>query len=516
MRNPFIEIAQNLDESKPLIGAHLPQGQVENVYAELKEKLDDNTLQIMLYGAYNAGKSTLINVLLGQEMAVVNDIPTTDTVDCYDWNGYRLLDTPGVNAPIEHEQTTTEQIKRTQVMLFVIREGDQDSKDLYQRLFEMIKLNKKIFIVLNHQLPQDIDKATAYQKIIQILCHQATEQGVSNESIQQIKVLPMNAKTALTGRLKNNHPQLLERSGYSEFINVFNDWLKETDNKDNQLYAVKNAVHELWYKPAISQLTSLGASVDNELLSRCREDKQMLVGRKRSLVAEARTLVSHELVLLKGNISSCIQGASNQAQLDSQLQQLIDPIGDKLETWIGEHLGKVNSLLNVEVAHRLQQNMESNNSVYLDQIFKVLGDPLKNTLTPDNIKKALLLGRKLKIPGLKGVWEKTLGGWAGKSIIVIQILKIGFEIFQAGKSQEEQNAQQRQQAVRLYQAVDEICSSVLREYSNVAEQAISGVISAQIHALDDEIAKITLLENNTQKDLQQMLDYQSKLDLINY
>ena len=85
MRNPFIEITQNLDESKCLVGAYHPNNQIERVYAELKEKLDDNTLQVMLYGAYNAGKSTLINALIGQEKATVNDIPTTDTVDYYDW-----------------------------------------------------------------------------------------------------------------------------------------------------------------------------------------------------------------------------------------------------------------------------------------------------------------------------------------------------------------------------------------------------------------------------------------------
>lgn len=512
MRNPFIEIAQNLNESKQLVGAYHPNEQIESVYNELKEKLDDSTLQVMLYGAYNAGKSTLINVLIGQESATVNDIPTTDTVDYYDWNGYRLLDTPGVNAPIEHEQTTIDQIKRTQVMLFVIREGDQDSKDLYQRLFEMIKLNKKIFIVLNHQLKNDEDKASAYQKIIHILCHKATEYGVSNESIQQIKVLPMNAKTALTGRLKDNHPQLLERSGYSEFIGVFNDWLKTTDNKDNQLSAIKSAVNELWYKPVINQLTCMDSSIHNELLARCREDKQMLVSRQRSLVIEARNMISHELMLMKSDISNCIQSTTEQAQLDSQLQRMIDPIGDKLETWISESLGEVNALLNVEVSHRLQQSLGSNNSAYLDMAIKGLG----NMATPDNIKNVLLQGRAFKIPGLKGRWEKTLGNWAGKGVIIVQVLTALWDVYKAGKEQDEQNTQERQAAVSLYQAVDEICSVVKREYGSIAEQVITEILNAQIRALDNEIAEVTALENQTQKDLQQVLDYQSNLYLIGY
>lgn len=512
MRNPFIEIAQNLDESKCLVDVYHPNHQVDSVYAELKEELDDHTLQVMLYGAYNAGKSTLINALIGQEKANVNDIPTTDTVDYYDWNGYRVLDTPGVNAPIDHEQTTIEQIKRTQVMLFVIREGDQDSKDLYLRLFEMIKLNKKIFIVLNHQLTKDSDKATAYQKIIQILCHKASEYGVSNESIQQIKVLPMNAKTALTGRLKDNHPQLLERSGYSEFIEVFNDWLKSTDNQGNQLSAIKSAVNELWYLPTINQLSTKDTSEHNELLSRCREDKQMLVSCQRSLVVEARNMVSHELMLMKSDISSCIQSTQDQAQLDSQLQRLIDPIGDKLEAWINDSLGTVNGLLNVEVSHRLQQSLSSNNPEYLDQVVKGLG----NIATADNIKSLLLQGRAFKIPGLKGRWEKTLGQWAGKGVVVIQVLTALWDMYRAGKAQDKQNAQERQVAVSLYQAVDEITSVVKREYGNIAEQVITEILNAQIRALDDEIGKITAEENQTQQDLQKVLDFQSKLNAIGY
>ncbi|MGR5130788.1 hypothetical protein [Vibrio alfacsensis] len=195
---------------------------------------------------------------------------------------------------------------------------------------------------------------------------------------------------------------MLERSGYSEFIEAFNDWLKSTDNQDNQLSAIKSAVNELWYQPAVKQLSTKDTSEHNDLLTRCREDKQMLVSRQRSLVIEARNMISYELMLMKSDISGSIQSTQDQAQLDSQLQRLIDPIGDKLEAWFNDSLGEVNGLLNVEVSHRLQQSLSSNNSEYLDKEIKGLG----NMATSDNTKSVLLQGRAFKIPGLKGRWGK--------------------------------------------------------------------------------------------------------------
>lgn len=50
------------------------------------QKLYDTKLQaakpeVMVYGIYNAGKSSIINELLGEDRARVSDIPTTDSVD---------------------------------------------------------------------------------------------------------------------------------------------------------------------------------------------------------------------------------------------------------------------------------------------------------------------------------------------------------------------------------------------------------------------------------------------------
>ena len=57
---------------------------------------------------------------------------------------------------------------------------------------------------------------------------------------------------------------------------------------------------------------------------------------------------------------------------------------------------------------------------------------------------------------------------------------------------------------------------VKREYGNTSEQVITEILNAQIRALDDEIAKITAEENQTQQDLQQVLDFQNKLNSIGY
>jgi GTPase SAR1 family protein len=512
MRNPLVEVERNLLGSKQIISEYLPEEQVDSTIVELTQKIEDQVLQVMLYGAYNAGKSTLVNALLGQEKAQVNDIPTTDAIDCYDWNGYRLLDTPGVNAPIEHEKTTMEQIKRTQVMLFVIRDGDFDSKDLYERLFEMIKLKKKVFIVLNHQLTSEYDKAIAYQKVIEILCHKSSTYGVSDEDVKQVNVLLINVKTALTGRLKGDHPKLLEHSGYDEFIDVFCDWLKTNDSQGNHLDGLKNTINELWYKPTLDMLFKTDASSQNDKLRFCREDKKMLVERNRALSVESRNLISHELTLVKSDISSCIQSCTDQPQIDTQLQSIIDPIGDKLEAWLVSSLGEVNSSLNVSVTHKIQENFGPGNSKLLETAIKGLG----HIATPDNIKGALLKGRSFKIPVLKGRWEKTLGKWAGKAAIAIQLATAAWDFYKAGREQDDQNELERQAAVGLYQVVEEVCSAVKRDYSNVAEQVITNILNAKIHVLDTIIEEQICEADRYQQNRQKILNFQSQLELISY
>src|SRR5690606_13575032 len=131
-----------LAEALDVASRYLPQEKYHQLMADFAEKKQEEAISVMLFGSYNAGKSSLINALTGDGNAIVGEIPTTDHVNRYRWNDYVLLDTPGVNAPIEHEEVTEEQIRKSQLIVCVVRAGDQDVQDVYDRMFSMLKNGK--------------------------------------------------------------------------------------------------------------------------------------------------------------------------------------------------------------------------------------------------------------------------------------------------------------------------------------------------------------------------------------
>ena len=87
----------------------------------IEDKLNNFKPTLMIYGIYNAGKSTLLNAIFGErEKAKTSDIPETSIIQAYEYKGYTIYDTPGINAPREHEEVTEEHLKKCELVLFVI------------------------------------------------------------------------------------------------------------------------------------------------------------------------------------------------------------------------------------------------------------------------------------------------------------------------------------------------------------------------------------------------------------
>jgi GTP-binding protein EngB required for normal cell division len=61
-------------------------------------------LRLAVMGQYNAGKSTLINALLGEKRAETGDAPTTRQPCAYDLRDFSIVDLPGGDARPEEQQ----------------------------------------------------------------------------------------------------------------------------------------------------------------------------------------------------------------------------------------------------------------------------------------------------------------------------------------------------------------------------------------------------------------------------
>ncbi len=196
-------------------------------------------------------KLTLINALCKEEVAEMADRPMTDQITEYDRGDYVLVDSPGVDAPIQHELVTEEHINKCHIILFVISsKGLFEDRSNYVKLANLIKKDIPFVIILNERGCQigknwsDEQKKKAKfdheqeLKIIQykIIKNLVTESGDKNIA-DKYEVVVLNAKKAWLG-VEKGKPQLYEASNV-EFL----------DKRINQLLTSDAAIGSIFKQP---------------------------------------------------------------------------------------------------------------------------------------------------------------------------------------------------------------------------------------------------------------------------
>jgi len=133
----------------------------------------DELFLIVVAGEFNAGKSALINALLGQKVLAEGTTPTTSSVTLIKWGErpseqivdesftiytyplpllreLNIVDTPGTNAIIrQHERLTDEFVPRSDLVLFVTSADHPLTESERQFLERILAWGKKIVFVLN-------------------------------------------------------------------------------------------------------------------------------------------------------------------------------------------------------------------------------------------------------------------------------------------------------------------------------------------------------------------------------
>src|SRR5215510_1258050 len=156
----------------------------------------DELFLIVIAGEFNAGKSALINSLLGQRVLAEGTTPTTSRVTLVKWGetpteqivdeGFtvyvyplsllkelNIVDTPGTNAIIRHhERLTDEFVPRSDLVLFVTSADHPLTESERQFLERILAWGKKIVFALNKA--DIIESEAALQEVRSFVLKHAT------------------------------------------------------------------------------------------------------------------------------------------------------------------------------------------------------------------------------------------------------------------------------------------------------------------------------------------------------
>jgi len=208
----------------------------------------DELFLIVVVGEFNAGKSALVNAMLGERVLPEGATPTTSQVTLVKWGeqaaeqavdeGYTILsyplpllkelnivDSPGTNAIIRrHERLTDEFVPRSDLVLFTTSADRPMTESERQFLQRILAWGKKIIFVLNKI--DILENETTLREVTNFILKHAA--NVLGEPPVLFTVSARLAQRAAAEADENERRQLRAASGMEELENYIRNTLDET------------------------------------------------------------------------------------------------------------------------------------------------------------------------------------------------------------------------------------------------------------------------------------------------
>jgi len=491
------------------------ENELKKFQIHIQEKLENFEPTLMVYGTYNAGKSTLLNALFGiDEMAKTGDAPETAEVHEYNYNGYTIYDTPGINAPIEHEEVTNEHLKKCEIILFVLsNDGSLEEEYVYRKISDIVKLNKPLLIVLNNKKNSDPNSKESIQEIDKVninLSKIGDKAGIKNIE-EKVSLCMVDVLIGLEGKLENEQ-ELIDESNIIQLEKSINKLLNDAGNSD-----VINTLN-LYIQDFINSVISqIDMKIDNPELQKVEELLTFLEKFKTKSEIELKNIIHKKMNILESGLRERLLNKSSEEEIHKYIEESLDnlvsqieskfkTISNQLETRIEQFSKDMNSINIGYEKIKIDNSNETN-----EDNSTIIGDTLKNTLKNKELvtnitKEALLKLRELKIL-FKGKWEKTLGKYAGRFATVVNVLVGAYEIYQAFSSHNKQVEAQRQHVLSAKNKSEEIVDSLKIDLFNSIDNILNEVFN-------DLIKNFRKASNELNRDSNKLLNIKDKLQKV--
>jgi hypothetical protein len=126
-----------------------------------------------------------------------------------------LLDTPGIDAPREHEAVSRKQLERSEIVLFVLsNNGVFDEHSIYDEIIDIAMIGKAVMLIVNNKAGHR-ESDPEYREIHDQIQRNLERVGQMRGNVEIANRIPLrliNARSALNGRLTGKEA-LVKASG---------------------------------------------------------------------------------------------------------------------------------------------------------------------------------------------------------------------------------------------------------------------------------------------------------------
>lgn len=342
-----------LQEGETLLQQVGDQENVQKLQAARRDASGKRSPTIMFYGLYNAGKSTLINALCRKNVAPTGDVPTTAAIQTVPWEGYTLIDTPGINAHAEHTEIAEKEIRQSDVILFIMDNADTfDNAIVYQAIVDILKMGKPLAVVLNQKnVDEDEDPGIpvpdrkAIQTIVGEVSSNLERQGAKNgmqivgKANNFLGIFPVNAFTAfMAGECpREERDMLYKASGVLSLRNALN----ETIRRSEYVYMLRT--------PLINLRDILREAIKTYQATAIYGEKQQLAENRESLLASRQRLRDRLMADGLRKIEAILEEVKTAAASGQTITGVDKRLNSELNTLLKEVAEQERAILQTEI-----------------------------------------------------------------------------------------------------------------------------------------------------------------------
>ena len=346
-----------------------PSGKVRDFAPRVPSKIssDGEALQVVFAGQYSAGKSSIIKAMTGREDIEIGPRPTTQEAQQFDWNGIKIVDTPGIHTELrpDHDEITYDAISKAHLLVFVITAGLFDSHiaEHFRKLaidrekaHEMLLVVNKMQQVGNTPEIQDVKREDIRKVLAPYTPEELRTSFVDAEAALEAE--------ALAAQDEEQSGILRRKSGFDAFYDNFNAFVREKElagRYTTSLYTLEQVLQE-----------ALVAESSDDSDSKALEEVLL---QKRSTLVKGKADVSQAVESKVLSTTTKIQEEGRQAADLLRIDSDFEDADEKLKAAqdrIQEYADELSQILPEEVGKHIKSLAEKVDQIAESELVKTL------------------------------------------------------------------------------------------------------------------------------------------------